>query len=282
MRGGSAHRSLTAALVAVSVFTEVGRSSAFSSEQQQPPPPGSTPILFPKFQFAPNGVSVRPSAFFCQDLEGEDGGIRRSFSLRNVPGTGDCVFQAVALATATSMGLGGNDALLRSLSSETRNVVAQVLAAGEGNLHVGGRRLVPARKLLRSAARDLGLEPEEYLSKLRKTGSEGGLYGGGPDLTVLANVLRRPLSVYELHEEELDQASKPNADNMQLPKECRIKCAGVFGDIFKDPCLKIPDSAVLSGLQPGAYSWHLHILIVDSNSKEKHACVLLPDFCNGP
>ena len=64
--------------------------------------------------------------------------------------------------------------------------------------------------------------------------------------------------------------------------ECRIKRVGIFGDLFKDPLLSMPDSAVLSGLQPGAYSWHLHILIVDASLNEKHACVLLPDYCDDP
>lgn len=64
--------------------------------------------------------------------------------------------------------------------------------------------------------------------------------------------------------------------------QCRVKRVGVFGDLFADPLLSMPDSAVLSGLQPGAYSWHLHILIVDASLNEKHACVLLPDYCDDP
>lgn len=234
--------------------------------------------LFRRFAFAPNGVSVRPQKFYeCADSEPNGG---RTFSLRNVEGTGDCMFQAAALATATSMGLGGNNALLRVIAAETRSVVAQVLGSESGgNLYIEGKRLVSARKLLLSASRDLGLEPEEYLRQLRLPGSEGGLYGGGPELTVLSNVLRRPISIYEIHEDEINRAADPETE---LPLKCRVKRVGVFGDLFKDPCLLIPDSAILSGLQPGAYSWHLHILIVDASSKEKHACVLLPDFCDDP
>ena len=55
-----------------------------------------------------------------------------------------------------------------------------------------------------------------------------------------------------------------------------------FLEMFQDPLFSIPESAVLSGLQPGAYSWHLHMLIVDASFNEKHACVLLPDDCDGP
>ena len=240
----------------------------------------SSPYLFRRFAFAPNGVSVRPRKFYeCTVIDQEE--IFRTFSLRNVEGTGDCMFQAAALATATSMGLGGNNALLRVIAAETRSVVAQVLGSNSGgNLYIEGKRLVPARKLLLSASRDLGLAPGEYLRELRLPGSDGGLYGGGPELTVLSNVLRRPISIYEIHEDEIVRAANPE---IKLPLKCRVKRVGVFGgDLFKDPCLSIPDSAILSGLQPGAYSWHLHILIVDASSNEKHACVLLPDFCDDP
>ena len=56
-----------------------------------------------------------------------------------------------------------------------------------------------------------------------------------------------------------------------------IECKGTFGsDLFSDPCSTIPNAAVLSEIQPGAYSWHLHILVLDMSKTEKHACVLLP------
>ena len=262
--------------------------------------PNRNRYLFRRFSFAPNGVGLRPKTFYHlnDDDHASSTCKKRTFSLRNVEGTGDCVFQAAALSTATSMGLGGNNALLRVLALESRNVVAQVLEGGAtsgGNLYIEGKRLVTAQKLLKSASRDLGLEPDEYLRKLRLPGSEGGLYGGGPELTVLSNVLRRPITIYELHEEEIERvasdtsAETPGAYEQKissmpapLPLECRIKRVGVFGDMFQDPLLSIPDSAVLSGLQPGAYSWHLHILIVDASFNEKHACVLLPDDCDDP
>ena len=210
------------------------------------------------FQYAPNGVCVQPQYFIADD--------NKNFTMRNVPGEGDCMFLAVALATASSMGLGGNDALLRAISRETRNVVAQIME-GSGNLHIAKGQIVSAQSLLQTAAQQEGLEPNVYLGRLRTEGSHGGMYGGGPELAVLANVLRRPISIYELDDEQSD------ADTC-----ARIVCKGVFGDgLFEDPCAAIPDSAILSaGLQPGAFSWQLHILIMDMSPTEKHACVLLP------
>mmetsp|Transcript_19143 Transcript_19143/g.18386 ORF Transcript_19143/g.18386 Transcript_19143/m.18386 type:complete len:143 (-) Transcript_19143:2-430(-) len=70
-----------------------------------------------------------------------------------------------------------------------------------------------------------------------------------------------------------------NDDDDDIPQQFPIQRVGLFGDHFKDLCQSIPNSAVLSpGLQPGAYSWHIHILVVDSGNNEKHACALLPDF----
>lgn len=210
--------------------------------------------------------------------------------MRNVPGEGDCMFMAVALATAASMGLGGNDTLLRAIARETRQVVASVLgntaAAGGGTLVVTGRRLVRASDLLRQASKELNIPESDYLQLLRTEGRDGGLYGGGPELTVLTNVLRRPISIYEL----LLAPDPPNNNNdtnspltMNDTKSVQpIVCKGVFGGggIFDDPLLSIPNSAVLqAATRPvGAYSWHLHILVVDASVNEKHACVLLPQY----
>ena len=246
----------------------------------------TTPTQFQRFVFAPNGVCIKPLLFIESSpslLSSHNATTtaaattattrkgNRQFTMRNVPGEGDCMFQATALAAATSFGLGANMVLLRTIAKDTRQVVASILES-EGNLYIEQSRFVPARQLLKSAARQEGITPEEYLTLLRKEGSEGGLYGGGPELAVLSNVLRRPISVYELDDDNSPEAVEVNATDSC----CRIICKGIFGaPIFRDPCRSILDSAVLSNLQPGAYSWHLHILVVDAGG-EKHACVLLP------
>jgi hypothetical protein len=253
-------------LFPILLLCTIKHSHALSSSQ---PPGRATPITLSleQFQFASNGVCIQP-ALFIEQLDSTSN-TSRTFTMRNVPGTGDCMFQAVILASLTSMGLGGNDVLLRAISRETRAVVAQVLQS-EGNLNIEGNRLVPAKDLLLSAARKERLSPEQYLKQLQLEGREGGLYGGGPELTVLSNVLRRPISIYEL-----DTRTQPQ--QLQNDNSCQIQCKGVFGDRFADPCATIPQSAVLSGLQPGAYSWHLHILVLGvAATGERHACVLLP------
>lgn len=217
-------------------------------------------FAFRRFNFAQNDVCLRPHSFYTSEsVKSPTGAIQKiEFSMRNVPGEGDCMFLAVALATSTSMGLGGNDSFLRAVSDETRAVVAQILAAPDGNLHVSRKRIVRVKDLLISAANEEGVTAEEYLEKVRS----GELQGGGPELTALSNVLRRPIMIYELDEKGIMESNV--TEECGIPERCKIKRVGSFGDIFKDPCLKIPNSAIVSGLQPGAYSWTIHILVVDA------------------
>jgi hypothetical protein len=148
-------------------------------------------------------------------------------------------------------------------------------------LYIADGRLCPAQDLLKQATREEGLDDtDKYLELLRKQGSQGGIQGGGPELTVLANVLRRPISIYELapkQQENGEGKEDISIDDNGASSSQNIICKGTFGiDLFSDPCATIPDSAVLSNIQPGAYSWQLHILVLDTSRTEKHACVLLP------
>ena len=232
-------------------------------------------IPFQHFEFAINDVCTKPSIFYADSSYlNEDHKGPLEFTMRNVPGEGDCMFQAVALGTLTSMGLGGNSPLLKSVADEIRTVMAQILTSPKGNLYVEGRRVMKVRNLLLAASKAEGLSPQEYITAL----TNRTLQGGGPELTILSNVLRRPISIYEL-DDGVESQSIANVNEKQgtVPERYRIREVGLFGEIFRDPCCSIPDSAILSDtLQQGAYSWHIHILVLDSGNNEKHACTLLP------
>ena len=181
---------------------------------------------------------------------------------------------------------------IKSMALEMRQVVANFLSWPDGNLYVdnnlGKKRLVRSRDLLRSAAKGEGLSNEEYLARLRKPGKDGGLYGGGPELTVLSNILRRPIAIYHLATR--GELSPTTGDALEIVK------VGEFGKgHFEDACSKIPDSIVANTFfftmnneqsvdstarptfsTPLKCSWDLHILIVDAGHREKHATVLLP------
>ena len=233
------------------------------------------------------------------------------------------MFLAVALASLTSLGLGANDVLLKAISQETRNVVAQILQQPNGKLYIssGGngnssersnnnssnkpkKNIVSTKALLEQSTRELGLQStQQYIELLRTPGRQGGLYGGGPELVVLSNLLRRPIAIYEPATTDTDTADDDTEDGRATTTTSTtsspssyfpIECKGTFGDgLFEDPCYEIgPQSAILQassvgGLQfQGAYSWKLHILVIETGNvvtfddgsirPEKHACVLLP------
>ena len=190
-------------------------------------------------------------------------------------------------------------------------VVAKFLSSREGVLYVNNKpvkRIVRCRDLLSSAAKTEGLSPDEYLSRLRQPGKKGGLYGGGPELTVLSNILRRPISIYHLKQKQHPlQQQISTATNATVAaatvatRYCELERMGVFGEgLFEDQCQSIPNSVISNALfftldgskarqqqaqssedtyrisTPMKCSWHVHVLIADSGNGEKHASVLLP------
>ncbi|KAL7497436.1 hypothetical protein ACHAWT_005619 [Skeletonema menzelii] len=296
--------------------------SLSSSSHHNYPSKGTSLPPFLSFDFDPStGICRNPASFRYtsppsnnnnNNAEKNDKTNAQFFVLRNVPGDGDCVFHAVLSAVFISMGFMNPDAdagdtLLSSMALEMRNVVAKFLSSPEGTLYVNNKpakRIVRCRDLLSSAAKNEGLSPDEYLKRLRQPGSQGGLYGGGPELTVLSNILRRPISIYHLKQQQ--QSSIRNAtDSSTATTCCELERMGVFGEgLFEDQCQSIPDSVIsnavfftvdgckvkqqsssleedttliLNGISsPLKCSWHLHVLIADTGNNEKHASVLLP------
>lgn len=288
---------MSPSVLAIVVLALIAPASAFSAPK----------FAFQTFVFdEATGICRRPSSFHY-NKDNEDASQDQYFVMRNVPGDGDCVFHAVLSSVFISMGMLNPDAaytssnLMSSMVLEMRSVVANFLTSPDGTLYVNNKprkRLVRCQDLLVSASKSEGLAPEDYLTKLRLPGRLGGLYGGGPELTVLSNILRRPISIYHL------STSQSNNENM-----CKIDRVGVFGEgLYEDPSNTFPNSVVSNAVfftmnrnapidtqqqsnteqhttlppassilsSPFKCSWHLHILIADASEDEKHACVLLP------
>eukprot|EP00804_Cyclotella_cryptica_P016202 CCRYP_005693-RA/>CCRYP_005693-RA protein AED:0.03 eAED:0.03 QI:636/1/1/1/0/0/2/340/333 len=312
-----------AILIIAVLFTSLCPSASTLSMQSK--------FAFQSFVFdQTTGICRSPSSFHYDPLPSKDlikGGDsdRRDqfFVLRNVPGDGDCIFHAVLSSVFISMGMLNPDAaftssnLMSSMIYEMRSVVANFLTSPDGTLYVNNKprkRLVRCHDLLQSAAKSEGLTTEEYLTKLRLPGRMGGLYGGGPELTVLSNILRRPISIYHLKQPQTTEKNR-GVHSIRMESPCKIERVGVFGEgLFEDPCNTIPNSVVSNAVfftmnkrakqsstqsqmepistqqepssssgaissilsSPFKCSWHLHILIADASEKEKHACVLLP------
>jgi hypothetical protein len=185
------------------------------------------------------------------------------------------------------------------------DVVAKFLSSPDGILYVNNKpvkRVVRCRDLLLSAAKNEGWTTDEYLMRLRQPGRMGGLYGGGPELVTLSNILRRPISIYHLKPPSQHQQTVSSSSD--ATKYYELERMGVFGEgLFEDQCQKIPDSVISNAIfftvggrstenqqqgqipfnrgfspisSPLKSSWHLHVLIADAGENEKHASVLLP------
>jgi len=376
------------AVQSFSALPSPSSSSSSSSSFTNPPSVPLPTMNVQSFRLAPNGVCLHPKFFQAvsekrqQQQQSQQTMVRNDtrvkddhqsssneqiFTMINVPGDGDCMFLAVALAATYSMGLtslvlgrksidettkGGlldstpNASFLQAIALDTRRMVAQVLGSPDGYLYISNKKNTPAggrttttttstqnknkkkqsvttkptstaivckaSDLLQQATRqELGMNTtQDYLDALVTPGIQGGLYGGGPELTVLSNILRRPISVYELARTTTRTATggrnvssssttssqeQSSSEHSEDPKPsttttCPIVCKGTFGDgIFEDPCQKmdiLPQSAVIYslssssssfiGARPATLNWHLHILILDVTPTEKHACVLIP------
>lgn len=223
--------------------------------------------------------------------------------MRNVPGDGDCMFLAATMGMLYGIGLNLVDTeksdnhyyntIFQSIAQQTRTTVSRILQSTNGTLVIDAKQTsVSAGALLATAVREdamdgIPVSKHEYLKHLE---TPGGLYGGGPELTVLSNLFRRPISVYELCHSSVPIDNRHGEDSTSRTTTtstiCPIECKGTFGEgVFVDP-LDAKTSAVWNpspiastggdNLATVLSSWAVHILVVDVTLHEKHACVLIP------
>lgn len=79
-------------------------------------------------------------------------------------------------------------------SRSLRKLAVDCLEDVDEQLYLQGREWVTKRDLLESTAQQYGLSSKEYCATMR----EDAVWGGGPEIVALCNVLRRPIHVYEL------------------------------------------------------------------------------------
>ena len=261
----------------------------------------SSSILFTSFQFNRNGTCIDPKFFVTGvgQQQQQQKPKQAYFTMQNVPGDGDCMFLAVALAATQSLPATDtptNQTLLPAIQTSTvaahisynttnttaltlRNAVADVLEMQQNGstsllLFISHNRTIMSHDLLQQASKELRIVPSEYIHLLRQM---GGLYGGGPELTVLCNLYQRPIHIYEIDTDNINV----NPDEVTGNDSCcrtsignnnclPIVERGVFGQGVFDRNLVAPSSI------EDVRHWDLHILVVDVSMSEKHACVLFP------
>mmetsp|Transcript_30581 Transcript_30581/g.88846 ORF Transcript_30581/g.88846 Transcript_30581/m.88846 type:complete len:427 (-) Transcript_30581:165-1445(-) len=118
--------------------------------------------------------------------------------VRQVPGDGSCMFHSIT-ATLAKVQNGTHHSMdikvLREHSSWLRRVAVDLFEQEPSRtLLMEGVERITARDLLSTAADQYNIPPEVYCRQMRRTTE----WGGGPEIVVLANILQRPIHIYEL------------------------------------------------------------------------------------
>ena len=120
-------------------------------------------------------------------------------SVRQVPGDGNCLFHSLSLClqhaqNGTHWDMGSRIDELYQHSQQLRKQAVACLRQGHKKLFLQGRETLRAHELVTAAAQQYDMSPEEYCTAME----EECVWGGGPEIVALCNLLKRPIHVYEL------------------------------------------------------------------------------------
>ena len=159
--------------------------------------------------------------------------------VRQVPGDGSCLFHSLTVCLALAQNGSHHEMVMEPLLYHSDRMRQMAVTCFEEEkervLFVQGDEKVTCAELLEALSEQYG-KPEEYCSKMRKASE----WGGGPEIVVLANLLRRPIHVYELHdgrnsdgsgsedfkESDLRRAYERIAPRIGVPDFCRVRRGG--------------------------------------------------------
>ncbi|KAL7531437.1 hypothetical protein ACHAWF_003767 [Thalassiosira exigua] len=129
--------------------------------------------------------------------------------IRQVPGSGSCLFHAVASGAlfdhvhdneCTDGRAHPTMSQIVEYSSKLRCQAVDTLAS-EGQMILQGDETITASSLVEKASTQYGLSPAAYLSHMRQE----NVWGGGPEIIALAHYLKRPIVSLEPFQEDNDK-----------------------------------------------------------------------------
>lgn len=156
--------------------------------------------------------NITESGFLCQEFYRIPGEwekevrlrtchtLERPCRIRQVPGDGNCLFHSLSLClcyaqNGTHWDMKENLYELYLHSRKLRRLAVQCLQENPyRRLVLQGGEVVSAQELVHAAAAQYGLTSQEYCQDMLQE----AVWGGGPEIVALANVLKRPIHVYEL------------------------------------------------------------------------------------
>jgi hypothetical protein len=140
-----------------------------------------------------SGVSEKYPSFFLpakySDLWG-----RRHFRVKQVPGDGACLFNAIAVSAQyihSGKHSEYSDTTAR-LASALRACAVARLSNNDSLLLISGQEFTSCENLLVAAALEFNVSQNEYLKMMKLPQT----WGGGPEIVALSNTLKRPIHVY--------------------------------------------------------------------------------------
>mmetsp|Transcript_12618 Transcript_12618/g.24233 ORF Transcript_12618/g.24233 Transcript_12618/m.24233 type:complete len:326 (+) Transcript_12618:57-1034(+) len=143
--------------------------------------------------------------------------------IRQVPGDGNCLFHSISLCLqhATNGTHWDVSKCLEDLythSQTLRQQAVDCLRQPHKRLFLQGRETLKSGELVQAAAQQYGLTSEEYCQAME----QDCVWGGGPEIVALSNLLQRPIHVYELATSS--SSSKPSSGNTFVLR--RMACFG--------------------------------------------------------
>jgi hypothetical protein len=146
-------------------------------------------------------------------LNSKKGGEDCHAMIRQVPGDGNCLFHSISLClhhadNGTHWNLTANDDTTEKSDSNSGTSIDQLyqqsqilraqavdcLRQSQRRLFLQGKESLRANELVSAAAQQYGLTAEEYCAAMQ----QDCVWGGGPEIVALSNLLERPIHVYEL------------------------------------------------------------------------------------
>jgi len=146
--------------------------------------------------------------------------------IRQVPGDGNCLFHSISVGLGHAVN-GTHIDMKRDLpfvykqSRLLRQQAVECLQDSKRRLCLQGNEWVKSRELVQAAAQQYGLTAEQYCQDMQQE----SVWGGGPEIVALSNVLKRPIHVYELTASKPDGQSSGGGQQQQFVLR-RMACFG--------------------------------------------------------
>lgn len=99
-------------------------------------------------------------------------------------------------------------------SHQLRARAVACLRDARRRLYLQGRESLKSTELVSAAAQQYGMSRESYCESMQ----EDSVWGGGPEIVALCNLLQRPIHVYELATVATTESNKNNNKNNNIPE----------------------------------------------------------------